>query len=210
MKNFLLLAFLVASCQTQKKSIESQYNVATTKLNPIFKDELQKYNTKLFEKQGNGAAIFLKSQIYTLESANDYADEKRDEFQKTEQEVWIASGELKEKKLTIRLGQIFGNQFIQYNVEQKKISTVFSEYYKSDNLKKLNKNDAQTNELTIPLAIAEVELSKNKNFVVGEVIYGKSKIITKPYYFKPMAFDFEYIRREYELYFKFKVRQFDN
>ena len=73
---------------------------------------------------------------------------------------------------------------------------------------KLKDSDEPTNKLEIPLETSEVELSKNKNFAIGEVIYGKSKIITEPYYLMPLGF--EYIKREYELYFKFKVRRIGN
>lgn len=210
MKNFVIIVILVTSCHSQKNVIEHQFNVAITQLNPKFEEILQIYNTKLFESQGNGAAIFLKSKIDTLESNNDYSNWERDEFEKIEQSVWIAASQFEENKLTIRVGQIFGNQFIQYIVEDGKISTIFSEYYKSDNLLKLKDSDEPTNKLEIPLETSEVELSKNKNFAIGEVIYGKSKIITEPYYLMPLGFDFEYIKREYELYFKFKVRRIGN
>ncbi|MBL0084525.1 MAG: hypothetical protein IPP37_19755 [Saprospiraceae bacterium] len=206
MKNFVIIMILFASCHSQNNLIENQFNVAITKLNPIFMEILAKYNTELFESQGNGAAILLKSKIDTLDSNNDYSNWEIDEFEKSGQDVWIAAGELKESKLLISVGQIFGNQFIQYIVEEDEISTIFSEYYKSDNLLKQKKSDEPTNKLIIPLEISEIELSKTKNFAIGEVIYGKSKIITEPYYLKPMGFDFEYIKREYELYFKFKVR----
>lgn len=197
---------LFASCHSQKNVIEIQFNVATTNLHPILKNILPKYNTELFESQGNGAAILLKSKIDILDSNNNYSNWEIDEFEKTGQDVWIAAGELKERKLLISVGQIFGNQFIQYIIEEGEISTIFSEYYKSDNLLKLKKSDEPTNKLIIPLKISEVELSKTENFAIGEVIYGKSKIITVPYFLKPMGFDFEYIKRDYELYFKFKVR----
>lgn len=206
MKNFVPIMILFTACHAQKNIIENQYNMAITKLNPIFKEILPNINTELFESEGNGAAILLKSKIDTLESNNDYSNWELDEFEKTEQDVWIAAGELIEGKLSISVGQIFGNQFIRYIVEEGEISTIFSEHYKNDNLIKLKKWDEPTNELLIPLETSEVELSKTKNFVIGEVIYGKSKIITEPYYLKPMGFDFENIKREYELYFKFKVR----
>lgn len=68
--------------------------------------------------------------------------------------------------------------------------------------------DKPRSKAIIPLEIAEIELSKTGSFELKEVIYGKAKITTQPYYLQPLGFDgdFELVKREYELYFKFKVR----
>lgn len=206
MKKYIFIILTLVSCKTSRSSLEHEYNNAITEINPLFDDVISKINGDLFRSEGNGAAIFLKSSTDIIESNNDYKNWEYSEMDTIEQSVWISASKFDGKILTISFGQFFGNQFINHYVEYGKIKTEFIEYYKSDDLLKLQKNDSAKNELNIPLESVEVSLSKVRDFKSGEIIYGKSKIITKPYYLKPMGFDFEQVKQEYEYYFKFKIR----
>lgn len=206
MKYILVFFIFLNSCHTQKLTLQQEYRLAKTNINPIFHEVIPKFDRELFDSQGNGAAILLKAKIDTLESNNSYTNWERDEFETLGQDVWIATSQMEGNILIISLGQLFGNQFVQYEVSDGAIETKFWEIYQSDNVLKLARMDKPVNELVIPIEKCSVELSKTTGFKVGDVIYGKSTLLTKPYYLKPLSFDFEYIKREYEMFFKFKVR----
>lgn len=198
--SFILI--LLFSCGTTNVAIEHAYNRAKTKLNPELKDVLSKHE-ELLASEGNGPAIFLKNKIDTIEAVN--GSEVFSESGQLDQDIWIAATEYNGTELKISIGTL-GNQFIEHKVHNQKISTEFSEDYKDDDLVKLKKEDQPSNELLIPLAIAEIELSKTANFKVGELIYGKVRLVTQPYYLQTLGYKFDYIKREYEYYFKCKIR----
>ncbi|WP_373550026.1 hypothetical protein [Haliscomenobacter sp.] len=202
-KYLLFLLTILFSCESTDLSLEQAYNHATTKLDPELNDVLLKHD-ELLASQGNGPAIFLKSKIDTIESNNDYAGYS--DASQLGQAIWIAATAYDGAELKISIGQIFGNQFIEHKVHNRKISTEFSEDYKDDDLVKLKKDDQPTNKLLIPLVVAEVKLSKTAHFKAGELIYGKAKVVTQPYYLKEPGYEFDCIKREYEYYFKCKIR----
>lgn len=209
MKNYILPILLaLTSCSVGKIALEKEYQKAITSIDPSFNEAIQLYNGEFFESEGNGAAVFLKAKIDTIGLNNDFKNWEYSELDKSEQAVWIASGTLDSTILRIGLGEIWGNQFINYEVKKGKVASEFREYYKDDNLIKLNPKDAPINEAAIPLLVDEIALSKLENFEVGEIIYGKIKMITRPYYLQELGsdFDFEYIQRKYICYFKFKVK----
>jgi hypothetical protein len=206
-KYLALVLPILFSCERPEipdSSIEQTYNHATTKLDPELNDILLKHE-ELLASQGNGPAIFLKSKIDTLESNYDHPDYT--DADQLGQDIWIAATEYDGTELKISIGQIFGNQFIEHKVRNRKISTDFKEDYKDDDLVKLKNDDRPTNKLLIPLEIAEVKLSKTAHFKAGELIYGKAKVVTQPYYLKEPGYEFNCIKREYEYYFKCKIRE---
>lgn len=202
-KYLLFLLTILFSCESTDLSLEQAYNHATTKLDPEFEDILLNHE-ELLASEGNGPAIFLKSKIDTLESNNDHPDYS--DTNQLGQDIWIAATEYDGTELSISIGQIFGNQFIEHKVCNRKISSEFRENYKDDDLVKLKRDDSPTNKLLIPLEIAEVKLSKTANFKAGELIYGKAKVVTQSYYLKEVGTKFDCIKREYEYYFKCKIR----
>lgn len=202
----LVLAILL-SCERAEipdSSIEQAYNHITTKLNPELNDILLKHE-ELLASEGNGPAVFLKSKIDTIESNNDHADYS--DASQMDQDIWIAATEYDGTELSISIGQIFGNQFIEHKVRNRKISTEFKEDYKDDDLVKLKKDDQPANTLLVPLEIAEVKLSRMADFKAGELVYGKAKVVTRPYYLREVGTEFDCIKREYEYYFKCKIRE---
>ena len=202
-KYLLFLLTILFSCESTDLSLEQAYNHATTKLNPELNDVLLKHD-ELLASQGNGPAIFLKSKIDTIEAVNGH--EAFSEPSQLDQDIWIAATDYDGTELKISIGQIFGNQFIEHKVHNRKISTEFREDYKDDDLVKLKKDDQPANTLLVPLEIAEVKLTKMAHFKAGELIYGKAKVFTQPYYLKEPGYEFNYIKREYEYYFKCKIR----
>lgn len=202
-KYLLFLLTILFSCESTDLSLEQAYNHATTKLDPELNDVLLKHD-ELLASQGNGPAIFLKSKIDTIEAVNGH--EAFSEPSQLDQDIWIAATDYDGTELKISIGQIFGNQFIEHKVHNRKISTEFSEDYKDDDLVKLKKDDQPTNKLLIPLVVAEVKLSKTAHFKAGELVYGKAKVVTQPYYLKEPGYEFNCIKREYEYYFKCKIR----
>lgn len=203
-KYLSLILMLLFSCGTTDITIEQTYNHAKSKLNPQLNDILLKHE-ELLASEGNGPAIFLKSKIDTIESNNDHADYS--DANHLGQDIWIAATEYDGTELSISIGQIFGNQFIEHKVRNRKISTEFREDYKDDDLVKLKKDDQPANTLLVPLEIAEVKLTKMAHFKAGELIYGKAKVVTQPYYLKEVGTEFDCIKREYEFYFKCKIRE---
>lgn len=206
-KYLALVLAILFSCERPEipdSSIEQAYNHATTKLDPELNDILLKHE-ELLASEGNGPAIFLKSKIDTIESNNDHADYS--DANHLGQDIWIAATEYDGTELSISIGQIFGNQFIEHKVRNRKISTEFREDYKDDDLVKLKKDDQPANTLLVPLEIAEVKLTKMAHFKAGELIYGKAKVVTQPYYLKEVGTEFDCIKREYEFYFKCKIRE---
>lgn len=205
MTKYLLFIFMLfSSCGTTDVTIEQAYNHATTKLNPELKDVLLNHE-ELLTSEGNGPAIFLKSKIDTIEANNNHADYS--DANQLGQDIWIAATEYDGTELSISIGQIFGNQFIKHKVRNRKISTEFKEDYKDDDLVKLKKDEQPANTLLVPLEIAEVKLTKMAHFKAGELIYGKAKVITQPYYLGEVGTEFDCIKREYEYYFKCKIRE---
>ena len=203
-KYLLFLLTILFSCESTDLSLEQAYNHATTKLNPELNDILLKHE-ELLASEGNGPAIFLKSKIDTIEAVNN--SEAYSEASQLDQDIWIAATEYDGTELKISIGQIFGNQFIEHKVHNRKISTEFREDYKDDDLVKLKNDDRPTNKLVVPLEVAEVKLSKTAHFKAGELIYGKVKMVTQPYYLKEVGTEFDCIKREYEYYFKCKIRE---
>lgn len=202
-KYVLFILILLFSCGTTDVTIEQSYNHAKTKLNPELNDILLNHE-ELLASEGNGPAIFLKNKIDTIEAVN--GPEAFSASGQLDQDIWIAATEYDGTELKISIGTL-GNQFIEHKVRNRKISTEFREDFKDDDLVKLKKEDQPSNELLIPLAIAEIELSKTANFVVGELIYGKVRLVTQPYFLQTIGYKFDYIKREYEYYFKCKIRE---
>ncbi len=93
-----------------------EYDSAKFKLNPIFHEMLLKFDQELFESQGNGAAIFLKDRMDIIQTNNDYSNWGKNEFDKIEQDLWIAASELIQGTLIIHVGQAFGNEFLKCKV----------------------------------------------------------------------------------------------
>ena len=202
-KYLALVLVILLSCEKSDTSIEQAYNYATTKLDTGLNDILLKHE-ELLASQGNGPAIFLKSKIDTIEAVNGH--EAYSEASQLDQDIWIAATDYDGTELKISIGQIFGNQFIEHKVRNLKISTEFKEDHKDDDLVKLKKDDQPTNKLLVPLEVAEVKLSKTAHFKAGELVYGKAKVVTQPYYLKEPGYEFNCIKREYEYYFKCKIR----
>jgi hypothetical protein len=204
-KYLLFLLTILFSCESTDLSLEEAYTHATTKLDLEFDDILLMFE-ELLASQGNGPAIFLKSEIDTIESNNNYPDYMSSYTNQFNQDIWMAVTAYDGTELKISIGQIFDGQSIDHKVRNRKISTEFREDYKDDDLVKLKKDDRPTNKLVIPLEVAEVKLSKTAHFKTGELIYGKAKVVTQPYYLKEPGYEFNCIKREYKYYFKCKIR----
>jgi hypothetical protein len=181
--------------------LEKEYQDATNKLDRKYKEIVSKYNEILFKNQGNGAAILLTERMEII-----YSNIGLDNYDniKDERTVWCASSQYHNDTLEISINDIFGNQFINIYVSNDSIDVTFEEYYKSDFIIRMNEFDTTTNQLKIPLETADVLLSKTSDFICGEVIFGKLILVTEPFYLG--SSNFKCLKREYECYFKFKVR----
>lgn len=201
---FLFLFGTLAHGQT----LSDNYELAKEEIckNDILCQLIERYNIKEDEKEGPTAIIFTKCEIDTIESYNDFSEHIYHEADLLGQSVLQVGSYLKDSKLFISIGEIFGNQLIDVECKNEVCNTKFTEWYKTDNWLKLNKHDTLVNKLIVPLEISKVELSSMKNHKVGEIIYGKIIIKTQPYYYKPRFGDFEKISRTYEGYFKSKIQ----
>ena len=201
MKFYLISTLLIINCNGVKLNLEDKYNSIVDELDSKSKEVVLEINDEWLETEGNGAAIFTIANKVNIESESESKNIEASE------NIWLASSQLESKILEIDIGQIFGNQSIKIRVEKGKIKTEFEEFYKQEENIKLWESDHPKSEMKIPLNTIQINLSKLNNFEIGEVIYGECKLMTKPYYLKYRSQNFTKIEREYEVYFKFKVRQ---
>jgi hypothetical protein len=209
MKNLLLLTICcLFACKSQQRTLRIAYKQSITELNPFFQEIYKEWDNHPDPYSTGGLAIFTKDKTVFLENNNNYTNMEFNPVDTITQNIWLSGSVLEANSLIISIGVPFGNQFIKHKITNGAIESEFEEYYKSDKAIKLNPTDDPTNQMNIPLVKSKVSVSKTSNFQVGDVIYGKAELVTKPYYLIPVGSgtSFDRIYREYVYHLKITVR----
>lgn len=195
------------SCKSSHEQLACRYAQFVMDLHPKM-HEVYNWTELNAQSQRNGPAVFKVHRIDTLASHSNYSHVERDEYDLIDQDVKVAYGVLRNDSLIINISAFMEYQQIEHVVFDGKMTLRFRERFKSDDLVKLEMQDDFTNDLFIPLTKTKFKLSKKRDFIKGELIYGCAKFITKPYFLKPLGFDMqaEQISRNCSYCFKFYIR----
>ncbi len=136
-------------------------------------------------------------------------DPEREELEHSDKSILMAGSYLSGDTLLVKIAFPFGNEFIDLKIHENQVQTTYSEWYKDDNVLKLNPSDTLVDELIIPIVLQKFELS-SADFQLDKMIYGYCEFETFPYYRVEHYLDDQALKliRKLKFYFKVKIGSF--
>jgi hypothetical protein len=200
------------------KKLSKKFENLSSKLDAKIYDALFLDSTTRTE-EGIGIALFTKFKIDTL-NLKDFNSDPLNEVKILNSDTGLEDVVVDEKlpfpypdfinaklinnKLTIIIG--FFNPNIIYTIEDSKVESYYEEYFKDDNILQLKLNQLKLSRLKIPMKTNKLVLS-NKEFKIGDTLFGTVEFETKPYYIheRNYGFKYNYIHQKVKGSLMFKV-----
>ncbi len=134
---------------------------------------------------------------------------EREELEHSDKTIMLAGSYLSGDTLAVKIGFPFGHEYIDFKIHENLVQTTYSEWYKDDNVLKLNPSDTLTDELIIPILLQKLELSST-DFQLYKTIYGYCEFETFPYFRIEHYLDEQALKliKKLKFYFKVKIGSF--